>query len=141
MSWRTIHLDEIARVMGPNRVRHPVHGSDGGEWDVLRSLPKSTRRTLTGARYLTPTGMLPDVAAEVICAQTRCDTTCEAMEWYVETALEAIKERRRLAYDRRTHALAQRQGYRTYHQLRTFQAIEQGYDTYRQMRRAKGWTG
>jgi hypothetical protein len=139
--WGTLHLDEIERVMGPDRVRHPIHGSDGGEWDYLRALPKPERRILTGAKYLTPTGMLPDVAAEVICAQTRAEDTCEAMDWYVRTALKAIQERRRLAYDRRTRNLASRHGYSAYHQLRTFQAVCEGFDTYRHKRRERGWAG
>jgi hypothetical protein len=139
--WGTLHLDEIERVMGPDRVRHPVHGSDGGEWDYLRALPKPEKRVLTGAKYLTPHGMLPDVAAEVICAQTRAEDTCEAMDWYVRTALKAIQERRRLAYDRRTRNLASRHGYSAYHQLRTFQAVCEGFDTYRHKRRERGWAG
>lgn len=139
--WATIHLDEIERVMGPNRVMHPIHGDDGGEWDVLRALPKDERRILTGARYLTPRGLRPDVAADIICDLTRCDDTCSAMEWYCHTALKAVVERRRLAYERRTTRLAARHGYTTYHQLRTFQATSEGYDTYRHKRRARGWTG
>lgn len=139
--WATIHLDEIERVMGPDRVRHPIHGSDGGEWDTLRALPRYEKRVLTGAGYLTVSGLFPDVAAEIICSQTRADDTCEAMEWYIRTALEAIKEARRLAYDRRTTALARRHGYGTYHQLRTFQAVQEGFDTYRHKRRERGWTG
>jgi hypothetical protein len=139
--WGALYLGEIERVMGTDRVRHPAHGSDGGEWDVLRALPRDVKRTLTGARYLTPTGLLPDVAAEIICAQTRADDTCSAMEWYVDTALGAIDEARRLAYDRRTLLLARRHGYTTYHALRTFQAVQEGFDTYRHKRREKGWTG
>lgn len=139
--WATIHLDELERVLGRVRIRHPAHGSDGGEWDYLRALPDGTKRTLKQAGYLTPHGMLPDVAADLICAVTRAEDTCEAMEWYVKTALGAIKESRRLAYERRTTRLAQRHGYKTYHQLRTFQAILEGYQTYRHKRREKGWTG
>jgi hypothetical protein len=139
--WGTIHLDEIERVMGPNRVMHPVHGGEGGEWDTLRSIPLHERRILTGARYLTPRGMLPDVAGDLICDQTNATDTCEAMEWYIANALGAVIERRRLAYDRRTTNLARRQGYTTYHQLRTFQAILEGHDTYRAKRKAKGWKG
>lgn len=127
--------------MGANRVMHPVHHDGGGEWDTLRAIPLHERRILTGARYLTPRGMRPDVAGDLICEQTNATDTCSAMEWYVENALGAIVERRRLAYDRRTLALARRQGYATYHQLRTFQAILEGHDSYRAKRRAKGWNG
>lgn len=139
--WSTIHLDELARVMGPERVRHPVHGDGHGEWDVLRALPRHEKRILTGAGYLTPRGLRPDVAADIICGLTRADDTCEAMEWYCTTALRAVVERRRVAYELRTSRLARRQGYKTYHQLRTAQAVLEGYDTYRHKRREKGWRG
>lgn len=73
------------------------------------------RRTLVGARLLTPTGEWPDVAADVIAAQVPGINGFDAaIDWWVETCLTMITYRRRYAHWRRHSLLAVRNGYPTY---------------------------
>lgn len=113
-SWDDYAEAELLRVMQHETVRHPIHGSKGGEWDALNHLPRNTKRTLTGAQMLTPQGLPPDVAAEVIEHHTNCEGVDECMDWYVTCCLTVIRQRRRIAWWRRHHRLARRNGYRTY---------------------------
>jgi hypothetical protein len=121
---------ELDRVLGGSSLLHPAHGDPGGEWDALRALDRSTLRRLTGARLLTPHGLRPDVAADIIARNVaRIEDVDDAMAWFVRTALDAITERRRAAHHRRHALLARRHGYRTYHQYRTFQSVLRGHDS------------
>jgi len=108
--WDDYAEAELRRVMGYETIRHPIHDRwQGGEYDALRHLPRSTKRTLTGARFLTPRGLQPDLAADLIGMDVD-----DAVEWYVKTCLTVIRQRRRIAHWRRHHKLALRNGFETY---------------------------
>lgn len=120
-------IDELWRVLGADVVRSPRREYTGGEWDYLKSLPLATRRRLIGGRYLLADGLAPDVAADIICAAVpECETTCDAMEWYVRTALTAIVQTRKVAEQRRYRARVQRAhdaGQDSYHYHRLAKSI------------------
>lgn len=114
--WDSFAAAELERVMGgaPD-LRHPRHGAPGGEWDALRALPPDVRRTLTGARLLTPGGELPDVAADVISLTVPgVDDVDAAVEWWADMCLAMIRHRRRVAHWVRHQRFAEGQGYTSY---------------------------
>lgn len=124
-------IEEFDRVMGGEVIRHPCHGGRGGEWDALRALPRSTLRTLTGARLLTPTGLEPDVATTLVIApKLGLEDVCSAMAWYAGMALMVVGERRQEAYRRRHQRLAARHGHRTYFAYRNSLSVEAGWRSY-----------
>lgn len=136
--------DDIERVLGANRLlsmppkRRPQLG---GEWDALLSIPNRTRRTLIGAGFLTSTGLKPDVAAECISAGVPgVETTDDAVEWYVRTALVSIAEQRRVRHSVRHHRFAVRQGAVSYFDYRDTVAVLAGFPSLWHYRKAKGWT-
>ncbi len=139
----TPHMDEMDRVMQGNRLRHPAHADPkygGGEWDTLKGLPPRTQRRLTGAGYLTPKGMKPDEASDIITEHVNDVSDHDtAIEWYAKTALGAMGESRKVARRGREQRQAESQGYKSIHQLRTFQAVLEGHDTYAAKRKARGW--
>ena len=104
--------------MNGETVRHPIHMHKqygGGEWDALRALPRDIKRTLTGARMLTPRGLHPDEAHAVIeCRVSNIQDVDDAINWYVEMCLITIRQRRRIAHWQRHHKLAVRNGYASY---------------------------
>ena len=109
-TWDDYAEDELRRVMGYETIRHPIHDRhNGGEYDALRALPREVKRTLTGAQLLTPHGLPPDVAADLI--ERDLD---DAIEWYVAVCLAWIRQRRRNAWWQRHYELAQRNGYETF---------------------------
>lgn len=123
-------------MMGDEAIRHPSRGGKGGEWDTIRSIPRGIRRTLTGAKLLTPGGMFPDDAAtHVIGPATGLYDTCEAMEWFVKHAMLMIRERRQTNHYARHLKVAKRYGYKTYYAYRTFMAIELGFESIYDMRK------
>lgn len=140
-------LDEIERVLAGNRALtmpdRALYGAlaGAGEWDWLRALPRRTRRRLAGAGYLTATGERPDVLADMICANVPgVSTSCDAMAWYVATALRAIIEGRRESHRHRHARFARSKGHATYYAYRRAVALEHGHGSVWHMRKDRGWT-
>lgn len=119
-SWDDYAEAELERVMCGETIRHPVHmhkDYGGGEWDALRALPRDIKRTLTGARMLTPRGLHPDEAFVFVqrgLGTWKIHDVDDAVDWYVATCLTVIRQRRRIAHWKRHHKLAVRNGYRSY---------------------------
>lgn len=136
MTWA---LNELDRVMGGDVVASGPVGP-GGEWDAIRGIPLRRRRCLIGALYLTPTGLRPDVAAEIIAQRVAgINSIDDAMEWYVRTALTAVGERRIASRLRRRKRLHLRHGYSSEYDYRNARSIERGYRSLWCERVARGW--
>ena len=132
---------ELERVMNGNAVASRPGRRPGGEWDALRALSRRTRRRLIGAGHLRPSGLEPDVAAELIRSQVAgVASVDDAIDWYVSTCLAAIAEARTEAGRRRRRRLAQRSNHPTYYAYRTAWALARGYPSVWAMRRARGWS-
>lgn len=140
-------LDELARVVGPNRaLTMPQRALDGalrgaGEWDWLRQLAPRQRRQLVGAGWLSSVGERPDVLGDMIAASVAgIDCTCAAMDWYTRMARLAIGEQRRDRHRDRHDRYAAEQGCRSYYHLRDTRAVLDGFDSLWHYRQTKGWT-
>lgn len=147
--WETMEqtlyaLDELERVVGGEALASSPsrRGSQaGGEWDVIYGYPRKTRRRLIGAGFMRVGGMPPDVLADTIRPRVPgCETTDDAMRWYVKTCLVALAERRILAHRYRHLCVARRNGHRTYYAHRTAYARSLGFDSVYDMRKKRGWT-
>lgn len=139
MTWAA---GELERVLGSdalatwNRDRQR-----GGEWDALAAVPLRTRQRLQGAGYLRLHGLLPDVAADVICANVSgVEGVDAAVRWYVRTALEAIAQERRVRHRVRHLRVARESGDATYYARRVRLAREAGHSGLWAYRQARGWS-
>lgn len=133
--------DELERVLGPNTVAtwNRDRGS-GGEWDALKAVPLRHRQRLTSAGYMSKRGLLPDVAADIICQHVGgIDDIDAAMRWYIRTATEALAQRRRENHYRRHLQVAREYGDDTYYARRARLAREAGHSSLWAYRQAKGW--
>lgn len=130
-------IGELDRVMNGNTVATWNDTRDpGGEFDYLRGLPRRTIKRLIGAGYLSPYGLMPDVAADYIAEYVSgIDSTDDAMRWYVRMAIAAIDERRMIARRERDERLINRRGFPTYYAMRNAAARSAGYKSLWHMRK------
>lgn len=120
--------------VGNNRLRPPRHNERGGEWDPVRALPTTTRRSLASAGYITRRGIAPDQLALVLAESPlghQYDTD-ELVDWYVTHALEAIRFRQsrgfQLAQEQARRArLAAAHGHATHYDYRTADSRSRGF--------------
>lgn len=141
-----VHADELERVMRGDRLRTlPLRSlADprfGGEWDWRRNMDRRTHRRLAGAGWLSATGEMPDVVADLIIANVAgIEHFSDAIDWYIRHARRAIPEARRESHQHRHRRFAKQNGYDSYYAYRRAQALEHGHGSLWHMRKDRGWT-
>lgn len=112
---------DLDHVCNGNRLVSSPRGS-GGEYDALRDLSTRERRRLIGHGFLSPRGLAPDVLAQYLSSYFGRDfSSCEAVEFYLDNARRAVRERRSTYHARvyaRRNERARRAGFRSLWQYR-----------------------